>query len=139
MRRASQFAHGLTSYGPKIALARLPKVSSMKFFLRLFRLPEKQESELSKPTRYSARVAIQREHAAADGHHEEASFGWLGQKAIDSSIFDPPGRPATSSADSGTATCRMIATDQEVHGGNDNDSGYDPYNTGRIESARNGR
>jgi len=102
----------------------------MKYFWKWFRPTTKQAREPTAPDRYSARAALQRELVAGNEDQEEATFSWLGRESIHSSIYDAPSQPERPSTDNATVP------EKDLQESNDDDPGYDPYNTGRFEHSK---
>jgi hypothetical protein len=90
----------------------------MEFFRKWFGAASSSEAvqDPEEPVRYSARVEARRATDAAREYQDDASFAWSADEPLSSRLFDQPAR--------GIA---LVEDAQE-----DEDNGYDPYDTGRF-------
>jgi hypothetical protein len=72
--------------------------------------------EPNEPERYSVRATALREKTLVDEYQDDSSFTWNATGPVSSNIFDAPPRRIAQ------------AEDQRE----DEDTGYDPYDTGRF-------
>ena len=89
----------------------------MKFLKKWFGEAETQDVAANESRHQPTRGPVEtpRPHVA-DDYHDESSFAWLGTGSVSSSMFDSPRQPAG------------LSLDEEP----EQDSGYDPYNTGSF-------
>jgi len=113
----------------------------MNFLLKYFGRRSGQSSDNPSLDNCGTGEVRQCADSGRDDYLEEASYGWLGDSPISSSIFDAPRRSEDAACNSDTRPCKTIAAQPPAGGDIAEPPGFDPYNTGSIEVrvARSGR
>ena len=100
-----------------------PRGREMQFLRKWFgESPGDEDSaEHEEAERFSARAEALRQSQASDEYHNDTSFAWNALESCSSSIFDTPARRIVLEENS-----------SEEDRQDDEDTGYDPYDTGRF-------
>ena len=82
---------------------------------------DEDSAEHKEAERFSACAGALRNTKAADEYHDDTSFSWNAMESCSSSIFDTPVRRIALEGGA-------LKEDRQ----DDEDTGYDPYDTGRF-------